>query len=365
MTQCPEVAILQHCSGVMLVTQDNYFEKGIAFFTRCINYAISYVVANGDVAPFMGHNAYLRWSAIQEAAMPDENGVTRVWSENTVSEDFEISLRVVMKGYIVRWATYSNEGYMEGVSLSADDELNRWQKYAFGVSELLFNPLSQWWRRGPVTKIWWRYMWAKGVPLHAKFASASYIFSYYAIASALPLTIALSLLQGWFAPVLDGAFLPPFATFIAVFVVFSGLGVVGSVVGKFRSRRMSFWGALKEHIVWFPFLTVFFSGLSYHVLTALISHLVGYNMSWGSTLKDLEDSNFFREIPGMFKKHWKMLIVCVATITGFAILNSLAVLPLDWQLRGGFVVLWCPMLIGSMHIIYLLTLNPQLLRFSF
>lgn len=34
-----------------------------------------------------------------------------------------------------RWATYSNGEFKEGVSLTVDDELNRWQKYAYGCSE--------------------------------------------------------------------------------------------------------------------------------------------------------------------------------------------------------------------------------------
>ena len=37
-----------------------------------------------------------------------------------------------MKGYTIRRATYSDGGFKEGVSLLHDDELNRWQKYAFG-----------------------------------------------------------------------------------------------------------------------------------------------------------------------------------------------------------------------------------------
>ena len=32
----------------------------------------------------------------------------------------------------MRWATYSEGGFKEGVSLTVDDELNRWQKYAYG-----------------------------------------------------------------------------------------------------------------------------------------------------------------------------------------------------------------------------------------
>lgn len=36
-------------------------------------------------------------------------------------------MRMLVAGYDVRWATYSNGGFQEGVSLSADDEINRWQ----------------------------------------------------------------------------------------------------------------------------------------------------------------------------------------------------------------------------------------------
>jgi hypothetical protein len=41
-------------------------------------------------------------------------------------------MRLQMRGYIIRWATYSKGGFKEGVSLTVDDELNRWQKYAYG-----------------------------------------------------------------------------------------------------------------------------------------------------------------------------------------------------------------------------------------
>jgi hypothetical protein len=45
----PELAILQHESGVMKVA-NHYFENGIAFFTSVVNLAISLVCANGDGA---------------------------------------------------------------------------------------------------------------------------------------------------------------------------------------------------------------------------------------------------------------------------------------------------------------------------
>jgi cellulose synthase/poly-beta-1,6-N-acetylglucosamine synthase-like glycosyltransferase len=91
--------------------------------------AISFCVTNGEVSPFIGHNAFLRWSAVQDAAFVDpDDGITKQWNESCVSEDFDLSLRIQMRGWTMRWASYSNGGFQEGVSLTAVDELNRWQK---------------------------------------------------------------------------------------------------------------------------------------------------------------------------------------------------------------------------------------------
>jgi hypothetical protein len=40
--------------------------------------------------------------------------------------------RVQLKGFTIRWATYLEGGFKEGVSLTCDDELNRWQMYSYG-----------------------------------------------------------------------------------------------------------------------------------------------------------------------------------------------------------------------------------------
>ena len=53
MEESPEVAILQHVSGVMNVS-DTFFERGITFFTNMIYTMIAFSVASGDVAPFVG-----------------------------------------------------------------------------------------------------------------------------------------------------------------------------------------------------------------------------------------------------------------------------------------------------------------------
>lgn len=141
MHESPEVAILQHGSGVMQVAH-NVFENGITYFTRNVYCSIKYGVGIGDVAPFVGHNAFLRWKAVQSISFVDpSDGETKWWSDAHVSEDFDISLRVQMAGMTCRLATYHNGGFQEGVSLTVYDELNRWEKYAYGCNELVFNPL--------------------------------------------------------------------------------------------------------------------------------------------------------------------------------------------------------------------------------
>ena len=75
---------------------NHYFENGIAHFTRRINKCISMACANGEVAPFVGHNAFLRWSAIQDVIFEDASHTRRVWSETNVSEDFDMALRLIV-----------------------------------------------------------------------------------------------------------------------------------------------------------------------------------------------------------------------------------------------------------------------------
>ena len=105
---------------------NHFFENGIAHFTRRINKCISLSCANGEIAPFVGHNAFLRWSAVQDAAFVDpDDGVKKIWSESNVSEDFDMALRLQLQGYIIRWANYSDGGFKEGVSLTVDVELNQ------------------------------------------------------------------------------------------------------------------------------------------------------------------------------------------------------------------------------------------------
>jgi cellulose synthase/poly-beta-1,6-N-acetylglucosamine synthase-like glycosyltransferase len=175
------VAIIQFNSGVMNVTT-SFFEMGITFFTNLVYTAIQFAVANGDVAPFVGHNSILRWSALQDIVYVEE-GVEKWWAENTVSEDFDMALRLQSAGYDLRYASYFGRGFEEGVSLTVYDELARWEKYAYGCSELIFTPFRYWFTRGPVTALFRKFIFSN-MSLMAKITIMSYIGTYYAIGSA-------------------------------------------------------------------------------------------------------------------------------------------------------------------------------------
>lgn len=46
---------------------------------------------------------------------------------------------VQARGYIGRYCTYTGDGFQEGVSLTAADEVIRLRKYAYGSCEIMLN----------------------------------------------------------------------------------------------------------------------------------------------------------------------------------------------------------------------------------
>lgn len=300
MEQSPEVAILQFSSGVMQVT-NTYFENGITFFTNLIYSAIRYTVANGDVAPFVGHNALLRWSALKSVSFVDEDGFEKFWSESHVSEDFDMSLRLQCVGYIIRLAAWAGGGFKEGVSLTVYDELARWEKYAYGCNELMFHPIRKWCVYGPFTPTFLRFL-RSGIPVASKITVISYIGTYYAIGAAWILTVANYFLKGWYGIYLDQYYVDSWQVWFTILIVFTGLGNIGLAVMRYRIKEKKLVPALLENFKWVVLLAIFLGGLSIHVSGAILAHMFEIDMSWGATAKELEHSNFFSEAPKIFKK---------------------------------------------------------------
>ncbi|KAF7327342.1 hypothetical protein MKEN_00311800 [Mycena kentingensis (nom. inval.)] len=363
MYESPELAIIQHESDVMQVAH-HYFENGITHFTRRINKCISYGCANGEVAPFVGHNAFLRWSAMQDAAFIDpDDGIRKIWSESNVSEDFNLSLRLLLGGYVLRWATYSQGGFKEGVSLTVVDELARWQKYAYGCDEIIFNPLIRWWRKGPVSDELRGFVWSRA-PFHYKIGMMSYMFSYYGIAAAILGSIMNYLLLG-LGPELDRFYLHSFEILLACTVVFPGLGNLGFTLLQYRLGHENFLAAMVENLRWVPFFLFFFGGLAIHLSTAILAHLFSYDMTWGSTGKEVERSSFWVEVPRIWKNFKLTFTICFSVIVMMIVFTTDAV-PYEWQISGTNYALIIPLsLVVGSHILLPIVLNPWLMVFSY
>ncbi|KAK0652206.1 glycosyl transferase family group 2-domain-containing protein [Cercophora newfieldiana] len=361
MEHSPEVAITQFSSGVMNVT-DSYFENGVTWFTNLIYTAITFTVASGDACPFVGHNAILRWSAIQDAAAyTDSDGYEKYWSESHVSEDFDMSLRLQVAGYSLRFASYTGEGFKEGVSLTVYDELARWEKYAYGSSELLFHPVRFWLVRGPLTPLFRSFMMTTKIPLAKKLTICAYIGTYYAIAAAWILCLANYFITGWFYGLYDKYYLDSFAIYVSIVVVFNGLGNLALAVLRYRTHQASLLRAIVDNIKWVPMFTIFLGGISIHVSQALLCHMFEIDMVWGATAKEVEQLHFGPEVVRILKKFKWTFCYCIACSA--LMVCGVCVFPYMWRINFFFSI-YPLAVIAFSHFALPVFLNPALMMFT-
>ncbi|UNI18966.1 hypothetical protein JDV02_005195 [Purpureocillium takamizusanense] len=356
----PETAIVQHSTGVMQVAHD-YFENGITFFTNLVYTSIRFSIGSGEVAPFVGHNAFLRWQAVQEVGVAEDSGHVPYWSESHVSEDFDMALRLQMRGNIIRIASYHNDQFKEGVSLTIYDEIARWQKYAYGVSEMIFHPLHRWIFKGPFTPLFYTYL-GSNIMLSSKISIMAYMCSYFALGSALLLTVINYFIVGWFRDDLGSCYLTSWNVFLSLIVVFNASGPVSLAIFRYRTGERSLLGSLIENLKWMPMMTVFFGGISFHITMALLAHLFYVDMQWGATSKEKEDSNFFQEMPRIFKT-FKWMYLTIALLVG-ALVYLGAFAPPDWAITDFSVIVPLALNLGF-HALVPLVLNPSLMVFNY
>ncbi|KAF2709488.1 hypothetical protein K504DRAFT_455200 [Pleomassaria siparia CBS 279.74] len=327
MHESPEVALLQHASGIMQVV-NNTFENGITYFTDLVYTSIQYAVGSGDCAPFVGHNTFIRWKAIQSIAF-QEDGRTKFWSEDHVSEDFDVSLRLQINHFVVRLATYHNGGFKEGVSLTVYDELARWEKYAYGCNELVFHPLIKWFTKGPLTPLFWKFL-RSPIKVTSKITILAYIGTYYAIASAIPLTLANYVLVGLIGDDIDQFYITSWKIFVGMAVVFNVLSPLAYAMLRHRLGQKTFFWSLVETAKWMPFFLLFFGGISFHLLKAISCHFFSIRIEWTTTAKELTESGFRVGLDRIVRDFKWMYMFLVPIIGGMIYLALFA--PRGWTI---------------------------------
>ncbi|CAO2650163.1 Nn.00g014550.m01.CDS01 [Neocucurbitaria sp. VM-36] len=358
MEQSPQVAILQYSSGVMNVT-NNFFENGITFFTNMIYTNIRFAVANGDIAPFVGHNAIIRWSAMQEVVFECEmDHHEKFWSERSVSEDFDMALRLQSQGYIVRLAAYKEDGYKEGVSLSVYDELARWEKYAYGCNELIFNPCCDWIYKGPFTQLFINFVFSN-IPLPSKVTIMAYIGTYYALGSAWIITMLNYFLIGFFNGRLDHYYLDSFKVYFAIILVFAALGNLSLAWLRYRIGECDLLKGIMENLKWIPLMTIFLGGVSLHISYAMFCHFFNIDLGWSATSKEARTVPYIEAVRHVMRRFKWNFLFCGA-VAGLMLYCRFG-LEEEWQIRL-LVAIWPMGAVIVNHILLPIVLNPELMR---
>lgn len=158
------------------------------------------------------------------------------------------------------------------------------------------------------------------------------------MASGFSLTVMNYFLIGWFNGYLDKYYMESWKSMnnsdqalvfetntglvlIAIYVVFVFFGNVSLAVVRSRLGEKGFLAALLENFKWTAMMIVFFGGLSFHLSLAILAHMFSVDMQWSITAKEKSNSNFFKEIPKIFKTFRWMYAVMLPLICGMIYLG--------------------------------------------
>jgi len=160
---------------------------------------------------------------------------------------------------------------------------------------MIFHPLHRWIYKGPFTTLFYTFL-GSDMPWSSKLSILAYMCSYFALASALLLSLVNYCIIGWFRDELSSCYLTSWNVLMSLIVVFNILGQVALALLRYRTGERSLLGSLVENFKWSPLMTVFFGGVAFHISLALLAHLFHIDMQWGATSKEKKDSNFFQEV---------------------------------------------------------------------
>lgn len=95
----------------------------------------------------------------------------------------------------------------------------------------------------------------------------------------------------------------------------------------------------------------------------IYKHTTDLLLQWGSTAKEVTRTNFFIELPVVFKKFkWSMLF-CVLSIVGIIIMATGPFIPWSWNIQNFNAIFPFALLVGC-HLLVPIILNPGLTAFT-
>jgi cellulose synthase/poly-beta-1,6-N-acetylglucosamine synthase-like glycosyltransferase len=294
-------------------TGTTHWESIVSHFTDTI-YDVAFLVTTsyGDPSPLVGHNVFLRKSALEECKLH-----SGYFSEKHVSEDFELSMRLQAAGYIGRYATCMS-GFEEGVTYSAIDEIIRLQKYAYGINELVLYPISKWNKKGIFGNTFKNYILSHNVSLHAKYNVIGYVGIFYALA-VIPFMTTIHYFAYHTCPYWRESFITPEYIFYGCMLVFGIMTPISIWIIKAKLGIRT--NLLREIGIALAF-SIFYSGLGIHILAAILAHSMGLDMSWSITNKDASTVvNRLKSVRRLWMSYMISILQLVMILIGFFLLD--------------------------------------------
>lgn len=102
---------------------------------------------------------------------------------------------------------------------------------------MIFHPLRRWVTKGPFTPLFRTFISSKYIPITHKVSICGYLGTYYAMASAFPLTVVNYFVTGWLGGRYDRFYRDSFSVFFSVIVVFTCFGNAALAVLRYRRKQ--------------------------------------------------------------------------------------------------------------------------------
>jgi len=143
-----------------------------------------------------------------------------------------------------------------------------------------------------------------------------------------------------------------FEVWLASSVVFIGSGTIAFTLLEYRLGYKELLWALLENVKWIPFFFFFFGGLGIPMSVSILAHMFSFNITWGATVKEVQKSNFFKEVPKIAKKYWYSLSISWVLIAGMVVLST-PLVPVGWRVDGsGWGVIFPLATAAGCHILF-------------
>lgn len=181
------------------------------------------------------------------------------------------------------------------------------------------------------------------------------------VAATVTISILNYVLLGFQFPV-DNFYLHSFEIWLASTVVFIGSGTLAFTLLEYRLGYKELLRGLLENVKWIPFFFFFFGGLAIPMSVTILAHMFSFNVTWGATVKEVQKSNFFKEVPKILKKYWFSLTISWALIAGIIVVST-PLVPIGWRVNGSDWGVIFPLAIAAgSHVLFPVRLSSLCLQ---